>query len=131
MGDELVAADAIKRERVLIDALPYLDNEYEDPQVQAQVSGGWVSGWVGGWVGVDALPARLPYLYPPVLFRCGRVWACVSLVWLHVLALIESEMSGPLSRNYLAHFHIHTHSHLHPPAQPLPSLVWFSGACPD
>eukprot|EP00622_Pseudochattonella_farcimen_P000458 FR734956.1.p1 GENE.FR734956.1~~FR734956.1.p1 ORF type:complete len:215 (+),score=33.63 FR734956.1:167-811(+) len=56
MGDELVAADAIKRERVLIDALPYLDNEYEDPQVQAQVH-----------------------------------------------ALIESEMSGLPSRDYLAH----------------------------
>ena len=37
-ADTLVVADELARERVLIDALPYLDNEYEDPAVQAEVS---------------------------------------------------------------------------------------------
>ena len=77
MGDELVAADAIKRERVLIDALPYLDNEYEDPQVQAQVSGGWVSGWVGGWVGgCRRFTCATTLPIPPCAVS---VWACVGV----------------------------------------------------
>lgn len=36
-AETLVVADELARERVLIDALPYLDNEYEDPTVQAEV----------------------------------------------------------------------------------------------
>jgi len=37
-AETLVVADELARERVLIDALPYLDNEYEDPTVQAEVN---------------------------------------------------------------------------------------------
>ena len=36
-AETLVVADELARERVLIDALPYLDNEYEDPTVQSEV----------------------------------------------------------------------------------------------